>query len=451
MLGDTTSLLSVGGGVPNFISSSNITKQTDEGRENAKNSNNTSTIVQEHHHLTPTSSSSAFDVTPIHEILHMLLLSANTSVPNSGYDRSYNYNDQIKHGWNGNNNKSNTIIEGASSYRFIVDILTGSFSCRLDIIAETTTSGGIAEKEKLLWSLFTAPHSTEMLKIIPIVNNDSEDLSMMPNKTDAALLLKCYRKILAEAGWKANNLKNQINDSFVAVSNHGSSSINNSGCKYKQYSTTCSLGDNAARLVFEIEEIFSTMHILSVVSKSLVLAYASKEKKRLLFLRAAGGADPSSDSLPSPTVSDNDYSNYYRCRIPYDSEAFDSLPVGTRSDVANSILDALSVNAYLWKLRFANSNLMLFFRQDRGLLLMNSLSPLPQTVGPTDGNDASKYRKLSLQESRVMCHHTVLESNKRFLLHARSPMPAAAVFQMISRMLLLPKSVEEFVLRLFAD
>jgi hypothetical protein len=254
-----------------------------------------------------------------------------------------------------------------------------------------------ARAEKLLWSLLTS--------------RDSISTACVPSKSEAAALLRVYRRVLQAAQWKPDTLANkQITKSGLLSFMAGGSGANFSGdIDESAHDALAHSGvDMTHSMVLEVEELFCTLNLLSALCKVLVLAHKTHEKKH-----ANGAAEDGESHLSFEAL-------------------FESVSVGTKSDFANSILESLSSCTYLWKRRFEGSLLMTFKTE-------NLLLHKPR-VAAVDGAPSSQ---------RVDVSSTIKESNRRFLLQDTPLVPAAAVFRLVTKSIPLPKSVHEFIQRLF--
>lgn len=262
----------------------------------------------------------------------------------------------------------------------------------------------LAKAEKLLWALLTA--------------HDENAPIAVPSKAEAATCLKLYRRVLHSAQWKPDTLSSKRTPqsglfSFVGL---GASSFSRNVDDENDLS---GMGvDSTPSILLEIEELFCTINLLSALCKALVLAHKTHEKKALV--RAAGA-----EALLT-----------HDTKVLSFEELFSALPVGTKSDVANSILECLNSCTFLWKRRF-DANLMATFRETNYLLPAKSAS-----IVLANGSTAADAGK-------GLVSHTIKEANKRFLLQDTPTVPACAVFKVATKHLPLPKSVHEFIQRLF--
>jgi hypothetical protein len=270
----------------------------------------------------------------------------------------------------------------------------------------------LAKAEKLLWALLTA--------------HDENAPIAVPSKAEAATCLKLYRRVLHSAQWKPDTLSSKRTPqsglfSFVGL---GASSFSRNVDDENDLSGGGV--DSTPSILLEIEELFCTINLLSALCKALVLAHKTHDKKAVVRAAGAGaGAGAGADALLT-----------HDAEVPSFGELFSALPVGTKSDVANSVLECLNSCTFLWKRRF-DANLMATFRETNYLLPAKSASIV--LANGTTVIDAGKG----------LVSHTIKEANKRFLLQDTPTVPACAVFKVATKHLPLPKSVHDFIQRLF--
>lgn len=279
--------------------------------------------------------------------------------------------------------------------------------------AELTVTAGpvvlrhdLAKAEKLLWSLLTA-------------HDDNAPIAV-PSKNEAATCLKLYRRVLHTAQWKPDSLSSKQAPqaglfSFVGLG--GSSAFSRS---MDDSNDLASVGiDSTPSILLEVEELFCTINLLNAICKALVLAHKMREKK--------SATSAITTAIPAISTSVDD------AVVLTFEQLFSALPVGTKSDVANSILECLNSCTYLWKRRF-DASLMTSFREANILLSAKSNNTAENTVPET------------AMELVIL---TIKEANKRFVLQDAPSVPACAVFKVATKHLPLPKSVHEFIQRLF--
>lgn len=312
-------------------------------------------------------------------------------------------------------------------FNAMMDLITGQM-CSLEMAAlhvnedcgapsrgrdDVTSSGQLsqlARSEKLLWALLTA--------------HNPHEVTSLPSKSEVALCLKVYRRVLSAAGWKVSAFENKTLTSsglFNLVGLTGGSSRKALSFSVdlddSSYDVESSL-DTTPSLVLEVEELYSIVNMQASLCKCIVLAFKSYEKTRI-------------PPPPPPAVAECEEKGEEEVLLY--QQLFDGLSVGTKSDVANSVLESLHSFAYLWKRRF-DRDLLRSFRDSHTQLRatdLPALSPSPRL---------SRAAALS---------HTIKASNNRFVTQDVPILPAVALFKVVSKQLPLPKSVEEFIQRLF--
>lgn len=269
----------------------------------------------------------------------------------------------------------------------------------------------LAKAEKLLWALLTAHDDTAPIAV--------------PSKSEAATCLKLYRRVLHTAQWKPDMLIKpqapQPRGLFSFVGLGGGSSFSRSMDDSNNDSDGSGI-ESTPSILLEVEELFCVINLLSALCKALVLAHKNHEKKTGVSASAHG-----EDAVAVHSF----------------EELFRTLSVGTKSDVANSILECLNSCAFLWRRRF-DANLMTSFREANMLLTVKNI-----TIA-TAATPASADGKTTVAEStKGLVAHSIKEANKRFLLQDAPTVPACAVFKIATKHLPLPKPVHDFIQRLF--
>ena len=270
----------------------------------------------------------------------------------------------------------------------------------------------LVKAEKLLWALLTA--------------QDGMSTTAVPTKSEAAVCLRVYKRVLQLANWKPDSLANKQTTksgllSFIAVgaSANFSGDIDDNALERAGVDTTQSI-------VFEVEELFCTLNMLAALCKAVVLAHKAHEKNHSV------GAPGSGTHLPGGGLT------VMSCEA-----LFDPVSVGTKSDFANSVLECLSSCAFLWRRRFEGSLLASF--KAANLLLLKPI----QEHSPHHPTASSNSSSSSHSRSTWLIAHTIREANRQYLLQHIPIIPAAAIFRLVTKNIPLPKSVHEFIQRLF--
>lgn len=273
---------------------------------------------------------------------------------------------------------------------------------------ESTCKSDMAKTEKLLWTLLTSQDGLEMTAV--------------PDKNEAGACLRVYRRILQTAAWKPDSLANkQITKSGLLSFIAGGASTN--GDVDDTVYDPARAADGIPTIVLEVEELFCILNFLAAICKALVLAHKAYEKKMISAV-ATGARIEGSES---------------RLSVVSFAALFETVSVGTKSDFANSILECLNSCAFLWKRRFEASLLASF--------KMTSLELSKPTPSSTISPESAQAPTLTGKELFL---HTIRESNRRFVLLDAPVIPASAVFRLITKNIPLPKSVHDFIHRLFA-
>lgn len=287
-----------------------------------------------------------------------------------------------------------------------------------------------------IWSLLVQP---------AVLNNRKYSFRNIPTKFGAAQCLKLYRRLINLASYKPQNLKSKQSyeeemRNFISVIGTPKASTSQedlqtfnqttNGAKFGRYGYTNTIGDDPKQTFFsdiasvgmsvesleivedELEELFSVINMMSVVSKLMVLSYKSYEKKL--------GKSVNSEGFNKDLLSE---------RV-----IIETLPVGTKSDVANSLLESLDNTAAIWKKRY-DRHLLQTFKHDNSLLECN------KKVDESSKNGNQK------KETVV---YTSVDLMKMFLERGDPAIPGAALFSMLSEKLPLPPSVTQFIERLFS-
>lgn len=263
----------------------------------------------------------------------------------------------------------------------------------------------LAKAEKLLWSLLTA-------------HDDGAPIAV-PTKNEAATCLKLYRRVLHTAQWKPDSLSQKQAPQTGIFSFVGLGGVSAFSRSMDEGVDSPGGGiDTTPSVILEVEELFCTINLLNAICKALVLAHKMREKKTTI-----------SNSTTTPAGDDTVVVTF--------EQLFSALPVGTKSDVANSILECLNSCTYLWKRRF-DANLMASFRAANMLLSAKPPGTADHVIDYTVPDSAKGLVTL-----------TIKEANKRFLLQDSPSVPACAVFKVATKHLPLPKSVHDFIQRLF--
>jgi hypothetical protein len=188
-----------------------------------------------------------------------------------------------------------------------------------------------------------------------------------PNKVAASHCVRFYRRLLNIANWRLGSAPKGFLAEFAGVDHKATPK--------ESYD-------------LEIDEFFSVIHILSVICRAIILSYTSLEKKQ---------------SIPSDLKF---------------GELLEHLAPGTKSDIANSLLESLEHCGKLWKKRYDRSFLLSVFSSNSNNSTLTNSNEV--------SSEKNKFR---------------LNSKEQFLSQALPPIPASEVFRSISEKLPIPKNI----------
>ena len=181
----------------------------------------------------------------------------------------------------------------SSQYREILNVFTGNLQG-----ADSSSNGN-----KLPSSQDEVPPESDLGLVENILwsllsSKDHVDLCFAPSKAGAAHCLRYFRRVLNAADWRIGSAPRNIFQNLV-------------GGKEENY------------FDLQVDEYMSIVHMSSVLCRAIVLSYTAMEKKNL----------SSDDKLSFGSL------------IKF-------LPPGTKSDIANSLLESLEHSTKIWKKRF---------------------------------------------------------------------------------------------------
>lgn len=257
----------------------------------------------------------------------------------------------------------------------------------------------IAVTEKLLWSVLT----------LDSINSTCA----APAKVPAGICLKLYRRIITKGNWKFSTDAGSSIPSLFGYNVDG-----NSNDRSKL----------SGQFKNEVEELFSVIYMISILCKAVVLAHTSLQKQR-------GIPQSTLTNGASPRLIADDVLN-----ISY-VELLNSLPPGTKSDTANSILESIKSCSNNWSCRFEKS-LLVFLRDVSQLHIKN-------TIGATNGTDPIK--ELHLPHWKSFAEYSLREATMRYLLLVEPSTPGSVLFKKLGEKLPMPQSVKDFIDRLFTE
>jgi len=182
-----------------------------------------------------------------------------------------------------------------------------------------------------------------------------------PNKIAASHCVRYYRRLLNIANWRLGSAPKGFLAEFAGVDHKATSK--------ETYDP-------------ELDEFFSVIHMLSVICRAIILSYTALEKKQTITSELSFG------------------------------ELLEHLAPGTKSDIANSLLESLEHCGKLWKKRYDRSFLLSVFKSN------------------------INYHTANIENDKFK-----LNSKEQFLSQALPPIPASEVFRSISEKLPMPKNI----------
>lgn len=244
----------------------------------------------------------------------------------------------------------------------------------------------LADVERQLWSL--------------LVTDGSVHYSPFPSKSDASHLLRHYRKLLAASKWRSVPIRK--------------------GGLLTSFAFGTDKSGDVSDLDMEVDSYFSTIQLMCVFCRGIVLAHNAREKPPLDYLI------PSGEIMLGHLMS--------------------SLSPGTKSDIANALLAALDHCSVHAKRRFVRLQIQ---------------APYADPSASTDGDFSpgstptlrSKACSFSADPSRGLTCNSMQDHTEaartRYLNQCVLALPALAVLKTISDRLPLPHSIEDALSAIF--
>ena len=199
--------------------------------------------------------------------------------------------------------------------------------------------GQVYATEKLLWALLTVCHQHSVRRKIEYSNFENflttkkpsgsegvRSTDLVPGRDATTVCLKLYRKILQSAHWKSPLQSLPETDGPPSSSNSS-----NSSSRKKSLSLSGGHLQLQLQLQQEVDEYFAVVNIFATLCKAVIQAHNSHQK----LVKVGSGSGSGSGSIASF------------------SELSASLSVGTKSDLANNVLEALAKCTVTWTNRFA--------------------------------------------------------------------------------------------------
>jgi len=200
----------------------------------------------------------------------------------------------------------------------------------------------LAAVDRVVWAILTSPASVH-------------DIALPP-KTDFALCLKVHKRLLNAAKWHPSSTNGGSNGQGGAGGGLGLGLLRLWGA-----------ASPPIPLSLDLDEFLSVVHLASVVTRAIVLAYSVHDKATAAAGGAGNGATGGMVTLGA---------------------ALAHLPPGLNSDVANSLLEGLERCVGLWRRRFRSLSIfdlgsgsgggrLVPFRQARARFFRGQMHGLP--------------------------------------------------------------------------
>jgi hypothetical protein len=235
-----------------------------------------------------------------------------------------------------------------------------------------------------------------------------QDVIEAPSRVTTSYCLRLYRKILSESQWRAQDFSAKNTEVYSFMQFMG---INNVFAPLNPTSTKME-NKKGFQLDSELEELFCCYNVMSLACRALLVSYNTVQKQHK---RSSKASEEQMDQ---------------RSSLSY-QHLLNGLGVGIKSDLANSMLEGLNSFTFIWKRRFCKS--LLVKLRDAGLFTRRSSG--------LQGNEFTE----SIDAKRVQ-----IDINKRYLLQDQPIIPAFAMFRVLCHDLPLPKSLEDYVERMFS-
>ena len=246
-----------------------------------------------------------------------------------------------------------------------------------------TAPSAVCHVEHILWSIIMA-------------TSDTFYSAAAPPRAATAYCLRYYRRLLASAKWK-------VKSSSTYASEHAAGPSMFAGFSFSFPAKPVVLNQFDP----DVEELLATVHLLSVVCRVVLLGYIAIGKR---------------EKTSSP---------FYRSETQVISfhQLIAALPPGTKSDIANLLLEAIDHCNRLFRKRFE-------------CLLLTSATN-------SDLSTHSKIPSLSLQSQSL--HPSVSEFRNRYITSTAPVYPTMLLFNSISRQLPMPPSVADTLATIFSN
>ena len=232
--------------------------------------------------------------------------------------------------------------------------------------SEITASAELVLVERIIWSFITSKTSVAD--------------ALVPTKTEAALCLRYCRRVLNASKWHSPSKgKKSLFENMGGMLNNLTASIGTGTSNTKEQNHA---DENACKT--DIDELFSCITVMSVVSRALVLSYNQQK-------------------MQNGSISND------ACNSVLTLERLMSyLPLGTTSDVANSLLEAVEQCTAIWRKRFEN---MAFLEQAAQIQTLNT--------------------NFAGEKGGLQARNTVEGAARTYLLQERPSLPCRSFFEVL--------------------
>jgi hypothetical protein len=273
------------------------------------------------------------------------------------------------------------------------------------------TPSMISEVEHLLWAIVLAP--SPLFCTCPA-----------PPRAVAAYCLRYYRKILSAAKWKVKSLNYYASKD---TSNNGRSGTESGGRSIFTFSSSQSTMNTSHQLVEpDVEEIFAVIHLLSVICRAVLLGYIGISKQH-----ARSPAESFVDSRSE--------------RFTF-SQLLEALTPGTKSDIANLMLEAIAHCNRLFRRRYSR----LWLSPGNERVSDASLLQLTRYMNEDfiSNNQSSPWIR---NRNSGTAHPVIYEFMDRYIRQPVPIFPTMALFEEISSSLPMPVSVTQTLTSIFSN
>lgn len=274
----------------------------------------------------------------------------------------------------------------------------------LDLLTTTSNStvcstfGDVARVESFLWTLLSS-------------SQYSSDIILPFKKDEIVECLKTFRSILTAAGWKANTGTQHRPDASLNPSLRvAKSPLDMSNHSHTSMETTSK--------VRETEELFQILHLLSLLSRSLILAWNSYEKTHVHPVSSLRSSSPSNDYM----------------EVTLDS-LLSCLTPGSASDLANMILEGVKLcHQQIWQKKYESFHIRHGFHvlHEEGIYSLQSRSIDEETSSQLNSPHSQTQITLKKRFLKAGRYFRAIDK-KRYLAVHEIELPLRSIFQQICK------------------